>query len=63
MESIISTTFTATYENSLNENTCNSSANSPMKYSKIKDSCATFDFQMKASSHGDRYDDFAINIK
>ena len=33
-----------------------------MKYSKIKDSCATFDFHIKGSSHTDKNDDFIIRF-
>ena len=58
MESLISSSITM-QEPSLMENTANSCA-SPLKLYKVKDSCATFDFQIKASSNKENDDELDI---
>lgn len=60
MESLGSTTLTM-QENSLFQNTGNSVSTSPLKMGKIKDSCATFEFQVKEQSNKEN-DDFSIKF-
>ena len=43
------------------ENMANSCA-SPLKLYKVKDSCATFDFQIKASSNKENDDELDISF-